>query len=150
MTLEQILNTLTYREREVFKMRKGLGGSKFHTLDEVAQHFQVTPARITQIEEKTARKLWHPVRMRMVEALPETIRRDFMDELGPDPSAVKSEQVLSGIQAWFKGKPPEECQWCHKVPAPSGRKYCEACNEKLLKAIFPPREDFPKNGLDGG
>ncbi|MDX1632788.1 MAG: RNA polymerase sigma factor RpoD [Thermoanaerobaculia bacterium] len=60
---EDLLGTLTPREREVLRMRFGLGetGTE-HTLEEVGEHFDVTRERIRQIEAKALRKLRHPSR----------------------------------------------------------------------------------------
>lgn len=58
-----VLDTLTYRERSVIKMRFGLNGGYVHTLDEIGQHQNCSRERIRQIEEKALRKLRHPVRM---------------------------------------------------------------------------------------
>ena len=60
--MQEILNQLTDREREVLEMRFGLGDGTSHTLEEVGQHFGVTRERIRQIEAKALRKLRHPIR----------------------------------------------------------------------------------------
>ena len=58
----QVLGTLTSREKEVIKMRFGLGDGSEHTLEEVGKKFNVTRERIRQIEAKALRKLRHPSR----------------------------------------------------------------------------------------
>lgn len=60
--LDQVLNTLTEREREVLKLRFGLNDGKSRTLEEVGEKFNVTRERIRQIEAKALRKLRHPSR----------------------------------------------------------------------------------------
>lgn len=60
--LDQVLNTLTEREREVLKLRFGLKDGKARTLEEVGSQFEVTRERIRQIEAKALRKLRHPSR----------------------------------------------------------------------------------------
>jgi RNA polymerase primary sigma factor len=67
--LEQVLLTLSYLEREVIKLRYGLGDGQPRTLKEVAQLFKRTRERIRQIEGEALRKLQHPVRSRRLEGL---------------------------------------------------------------------------------
>jgi RNA polymerase primary sigma factor len=65
--LEQVLGTLTFREREILKLRYGIGDGYTYTLEEVGQIFKVTRERVRQIEAKAVRKLQHPVRARKLE-----------------------------------------------------------------------------------
>ena len=65
-----MLKTLTYREREIIKLRYGLGDGYTYTLEEVGRIFKVTRERVRQIEAKAVRKLQHPVRSRQLEGLP--------------------------------------------------------------------------------
>lgn len=65
--IEQVLKTLTYREREIIKLRYGLGDGYTYTLEEVGRIFKVTRERVRQIEAKAVRKLQHPVRSRKLE-----------------------------------------------------------------------------------
>lgn len=58
------LRTLTPREEIVLKMRFGIGEGYVHSLEEVGRSFNVTRARIGQIESKALRKLRHPARSR--------------------------------------------------------------------------------------
>lgn len=60
--LEEVLETLTPRERDVLRLRFGLEDGKARTLEEVGQKFKVTRERIRQIEAKALRKLRHPTR----------------------------------------------------------------------------------------
>jgi len=60
--IEEVLNTLAQRERDVIKLRFGLADGRCHTLEEVGLQFNVTRERIRQIEAKALRKLRHPVR----------------------------------------------------------------------------------------
>jgi RNA polymerase primary sigma factor len=74
--IEQVLKTLTYREREIIKLRYGLGDGYTYTLEEVGRIFKVTRERVRQIEAKAVRKLQHPVRSRQLEGfLDGTLRR---------------------------------------------------------------------------
>jgi RNA polymerase sigma factor (sigma-70 family) len=65
--LEDILNYLTDHERGVLILRFGIKDGYSHTLDEVAQRFQITRERVRQIEAKALRKLRHPTRIRKLE-----------------------------------------------------------------------------------
>jgi RNA polymerase primary sigma factor len=55
--LNNVLGTLTHRERKVIELRFGLKGEHPRTLEEVGQKFGVTRERIRQIEAKTLAKL---------------------------------------------------------------------------------------------
>ncbi len=65
--LESVLETLTFREREIVKLRYGIGDGNTYTLEEVGRIFKVTRERVRQIEAKAVRKLQHPVRSRLLE-----------------------------------------------------------------------------------
>ncbi|MBS0262366.1 MAG: RNA polymerase sigma factor RpoD [Planctomycetes bacterium] len=71
--IDHVLKTLTYREREIIKLRYGLGDGYTYTLEEVGRIFQVTRERVRQIEAKAVRKLQHPVRSKQL--------RGFLDAL---------------------------------------------------------------------
>jgi len=60
--ITQVLKTLSYREREIIKLRYGLGDGYSYTLEEVGHIFKVTRERIRQIEAKAVRKLQQPSR----------------------------------------------------------------------------------------
>jgi len=62
--IETVLKTLTYREREILKLRYGIGDGYTYTLEEVGKIFRVTRERVRQVEAKALRKLQHPVRAR--------------------------------------------------------------------------------------
>lgn len=62
--LNQVLETLSPREKKVLVMRFGLEDGKPKTLEEVGREFRVTRERIRQIEAKAIRKLKHPTRAR--------------------------------------------------------------------------------------
>jgi len=65
--IEQLLKTLTYREREIIRLRYGLGDGYTYTLEEVGRIFKVTRERVRQIEAKAVSKLQHPVRSKQLE-----------------------------------------------------------------------------------
>jgi RNA polymerase primary sigma factor len=73
--IESVLGTLTHREKEIVKLRYGIGNGYTYTLEEVGRIFNVTRERVRQIEAKAIRKLQHPVRARKLEG--------FVDGIGP-------------------------------------------------------------------
>ena len=64
--LEEVLQSLSLREREVVKMRFGIGRENTYTLEELGKKFKVTRERIRQIEIRALKKLQHPVRSRQL------------------------------------------------------------------------------------
>ena len=71
--IDYVLKTLTYREREIIKLRYGLGDGYTYTLEEVGRIFKVTRERVRQIEAKAVRKLQHPVRSRQLKGFLESL-----------------------------------------------------------------------------
>ena len=65
--IDGLLKTLTYREREIIRLRYGLGDGYTYTLEEVGRIFKVTRERVRQIEAKAVRKLQNPVRSQQLE-----------------------------------------------------------------------------------
>ena len=57
--MRTVLNELPEREREVVKMRFGLGTEQGATLEEVGQAFNITRERVRQIEVRTLYRLRH-------------------------------------------------------------------------------------------
>ncbi|MBK9976242.1 MAG: RNA polymerase sigma factor RpoD [Planctomycetes bacterium] len=84
--IDRVLNTLTYREREIIRLRYGIGDGHTYTLEEVGKIFKVTRERVRQIEAKAIRKLQHPVRSRKLEG--------FLD--GVSASALLAEALRGG------------------------------------------------------
>ena len=62
--ISEVLESLTFREREIIKLRYGIGDGYTYTLEEVGRIFRVTRERVRQIEAKAIRKLQHPIRAR--------------------------------------------------------------------------------------
>jgi RNA polymerase primary sigma factor len=62
--IDEVLSTLTPREKRVLQLRFGLEDKRSRTLEEVGKEFNVTRERIRQIEAKALRKLRHPSRSR--------------------------------------------------------------------------------------
>ncbi len=78
--LDDVMHDLTYREREIVRLRYGLTDGYTYTLEEVGKIFQVTRERVRQIESKAVRKLQQPYRTRALAG--------FLD--GVDVSQVES------------------------------------------------------------
>jgi len=81
--IEGVLRTLTYREREIVKLRYGIGDGYTYTLEEVGRIFKVTRERVRQVENKALRKLQHPVRSRKL--------RGFIGDLDREPERTSTE-----------------------------------------------------------
>ena len=64
--VERALSMLSPKEREILRLRFGIGADGEHTLEEVGERFRVTRERIRQIEAKALRKLRHPLRGRVL------------------------------------------------------------------------------------
>ena len=69
--VERALATLSPKEKEILRLRFGIGEEGEHTLEEVGKRFAVTRERIRQIEAKALRKLRHPLRGRNLKAFVE-------------------------------------------------------------------------------
>jgi len=65
--IDGLLKTLTFREREIIRLRYGLTDGYTYTLEEVGRIFKVTRERVRQIEAKAVKKLQNPVRARHLE-----------------------------------------------------------------------------------
>jgi len=69
--VERALGTLSAKEKEILRLRFGIGDEGEHTLEEVGKRFSVTRERIRQNETKALRKLRHPLRGRALKAFVE-------------------------------------------------------------------------------
>ncbi|NUN48461.1 MAG: RNA polymerase sigma factor RpoD [Candidatus Brocadiae bacterium] len=74
--IEAVLQTLSFREREIIKLRYGIGTGYTYTLEEVGRIFKVTRERVRQIEAKAVRKLQHPIRARKLEGFLDGIAKE--------------------------------------------------------------------------
>jgi RNA polymerase primary sigma factor len=70
--INELLNELSEREREILKLRFGLVDNQPRTLEEVGRLFNVTRERIRQIEAKALRRLRHPSRSKKI--------KDYLEE----------------------------------------------------------------------
>lgn len=85
--IEVVLRSLTYREREIIRLRYGLGDGYSYTLEETGRIFKVTRERIRQIESKALRKLQHHTRADHL--------KGFVDDL--NPNAVIPPEAAEGV-----------------------------------------------------
>ena len=74
--INDVLKTLTYREREILKLRYGVGDGYTYTLEEDSRIFTVTLERVRQVESKAIRKLQHPVRKRRLSSFIDQVVED--------------------------------------------------------------------------
>mmetsp|Transcript_11473 Transcript_11473/g.23653 ORF Transcript_11473/g.23653 Transcript_11473/m.23653 type:complete len:487 (-) Transcript_11473:3516-4976(-) len=83
--LENVINSLSPRERDVVRMRYGLDDGRIKTLEEIGQIFSVTRERVRQIEAKAIRKLRQPYRSSILRdyvlAAPSTLDRNLNNNL---------------------------------------------------------------------
>jgi RNA polymerase primary sigma factor len=79
--LEEVMTELSYREREILRLRYGLADGYTYTLEEVGKIFSVTRERVRQIESKAVRKLQSPYRSRALTG--------FLDGVEPMPLDVQ-------------------------------------------------------------
>lgn len=86
--IEEVLKTLTYREREIIKLRYGIGDGYTYTLEEVGRIFKVTRERVRQVEAKAIRKLQHPVRSRKLEG--------FLEDKHDEEEILEAETTTKG------------------------------------------------------
>ncbi|QDU38279.1 RNA polymerase sigma factor SigA [Maioricimonas rarisocia] len=87
--INHVLKSLTYREREIIKLRYGLGDGYSYTLEETGRIFKVTRERIRQIESKALRKLQHHTRSEHLRGFVEALYSERGEEgLVDEPEAV--------------------------------------------------------------
>jgi RNA polymerase primary sigma factor len=82
--IDAVLKTLTYREREIIKLRYGIGDGYTYTLEEVGRIFKVTRERVRQVEAKAIRKLQHPVRSRKLEGFLDNVIPNYEEDVEED------------------------------------------------------------------
>lgn len=85
--IDHVLKSLTYREREIVKLRYGLGDGYSYTLEETGRIFKVTRERIRQIESKALKKLQHHTRAIHL--------KGFVDHISDDDDLPKSKDLPS-------------------------------------------------------
>ena len=97
--INHVLKSLTYREREIIKLRYGLGDGYSYTLEETGRIFKVTRERIRQIESKALRKLQHQTRAEHLRGFVESLYSGEGDlelgEEGAEAGVQEGEEVMS-------------------------------------------------------
>ena len=68
MEIYRALGTLSEREADVIKLYFGIGGKHPHSMEEIAEKFDLTRERVRQIKEKAVRRLKHGSRSRLLKA----------------------------------------------------------------------------------
>ncbi len=92
--INHVLKSLTYREREIIKLRYGLGDGYSYTLEETGRIFKVTRERIRQIESKALRKLQHSTRSGHLRGFVDGAVPEFDDgELAAAPAIEEFEEA---------------------------------------------------------
>ena len=84
--IEEAMQELNYREREIIRLRYGLADGYAYTLEEVGRIFSVTRERVRQIESKAVRKLQQPIRSRWLAGFVEGEVADSPAEAEGTPS----------------------------------------------------------------
>jgi RNA polymerase primary sigma factor len=93
--IEHVLKSLTYREREIIRLRYGLGDGYSYTLEETGRIFKVTRERIRQIESKALRKLQHQTRSAHLRGFVDAIFPNKEDEENEGEEGVQTDQESS-------------------------------------------------------
>ncbi len=97
--INHVLKSLTYREREIIKLRYGLGDGYSYTLEETGRIFKVTRERIRQIESKALRKLQHQTRAEHLKGFVESIFPG-QEAILPDVAADIPEEDIEAVGAY--------------------------------------------------
>ncbi|MCP4786934.1 MAG: sigma-70 family RNA polymerase sigma factor [Fuerstiella sp.] len=97
--IDHVLKSLTYREREIVKLRYGLGDGYSYTLEETGRIFKVTRERIRQIESKALKKLQHHTRAIHLKGFVDHVSEDEEEDAeksgdGSPPSQASSSDAL--------------------------------------------------------
>ena len=105
--IDGLLKTLTYREREIIRLRYGLGDGYTYTLEEVGRIFKVTRERVRQIEAKAVRKLQNPMRSSQLEGfVPDELETEVLNESKEQPAESMASESEVGSDS--VSQPPTE------------------------------------------
>ena len=94
--LDEALSALSFREREIIRLRFGLADGYAYTLEEVGRIFSVTRERVRQIEAKAVRKLQHPARSKPLSGFLEGAFGDSAFRGGKNGEAASRRRLDSG------------------------------------------------------
>jgi len=97
--INHVLKSLTYREREIIKLRYGLGDGYSYTLEETGRIFKVTRERIRQIESKALRKLQHSTRSDHLKGFVEALYSEEEPEEETTETEGQKSEALVGAGA---------------------------------------------------
>jgi len=104
--LENVINSLSPRERDVVRMRYGLDDGRIKTLEEIGQIFSVTRERVRQIEAKAIRKLRQPYRSSILRdyvlASPINIERNVSQNLS---TGIRQNSISNTQHILIKTRP---------------------------------------------
>jgi RNA polymerase primary sigma factor len=87
--IDHVLKSLTYREREIIRLRYGLGDGYSYTLEETGRIFKVTRERIRQIESKALKKLQHRTRSHHLKGFVENGQELDLENEGEESSDLE-------------------------------------------------------------
>ena len=127
--IDALLKTLTYREREIIRLRYGLGDGYTYTLEEVGRIFKVTRERVRQIEAKAVRKLQNPVRAKKLEGF---VDLELLQEMAK--RAQSRPQPESSTQQQPTEAQPAEAQ--ESTPSLFDESWEDVVAEPMLAAEF--------------
>ena len=139
--IEKLLKTLTFREREIIRLRYGLGDGYTYTLEEVGRIFKVTRERVRQIEAKAVRKLQNPVRSQLLEGflqgtLPvqkEEEKQNEVQQNAPVNENANQAELQQGDEFGEFNFQFNEAEFSQFAPAP----------ENFVQSSYAPQPEFP-------
>jgi RNA polymerase primary sigma factor len=144
--IEAVLKTLTYREREIIKLRYGIGDGYTYTLEEVGRIFKVTRERVRQVEAKAIRKLQHPVRARKLQGFVEGVHKNKGAQLhAAHPKASRNGSKSAAAQS----AAPGPSQNSERSAPESGVAMSAEPFVSHAPTMEPPVVELPINGAAG-
>jgi RNA polymerase primary sigma factor len=93
--IDHVLKSLTYREREIIRLRYGLGDGYSYTLEETGRIFKVTRERIRQIESKALKKLQHATRAIHLQGFVDSIPEQTPEPVQADAPVLADAPALA-------------------------------------------------------